>query len=353
MRLAICFFGFSLILSKYWPKHFKSLWKYYWILGLTFSLPFFFTFMLLMNQGSTMWHVNEIVGILVLTLFVNWPLFFLCIFLSVSSSLAAYFFNTGNLIISADVLAVVPTYISSLIFFILLMNNKNKIDIEKIELVKSLSYIIAHELRTPLATMQNCHYVLERDIKDEYKTDGIRKTLSLIDTTLSNTNLFIDILLRKTKNFDYLAKTNIKLKDTIDVSIKNYPSTNKDIITNNVDNAYIVYADPSLITHIMYNLIQNALTSIKQKGKGLIYINSYHSDKYIYITFKDTGLGISKRNKNKIFTSFFTDTRYGTGLGLYFCKTAMETIGGNISCKSVEGEYTEFTLKFPKVSSKD
>jgi signal transduction histidine kinase len=361
MRAIIGFFGISLILYKYWSPYCKTISQYYWILGLTFALPFFFTFMLLMNQSATMWYVNEIVGILVLTLFVNWPLFFMCTSIGICSSLLAYYFNTGSIIILPNMISVIPSYIGSLIFFVLLMDNKNKIDKAKMVMVRALSYIIAHELRPPLATIKNCHYILNEDIEENYGTESSKNALRSIENTIYNTNLFIDILCKKTQNlnnkyFENIEHSIISAKEVIEESIKNYPNTYKDKITieNYIKDSCIIKSDYAMLTHIIYNLLDNSIFALKQKRKGgNILINSESNNKYIFITFRDNGLGIPKNKIKKIFECFYTDKRNGTGLGLYFCKTAMEAMDGNISCKSVEGEYTEFTLKFPKVSSKD
>ncbi|MFP6817049.1 MAG: ATP-binding protein [Pseudomonadales bacterium] len=51
----------------------------------------------------------------------------------------------------------------------------------------------------------------------------------------------------------------------------------------------------------------------------------------------------------QIFERFYTTTQtgQGAGIGLSFCNMVMESIGGSISCESVQGEYTRFTLNFP------
>ena len=48
-----------------------------------------------------------------------------------------------------------------------------------------------------------------------------------------------------------------------------------------------------------------------------------------------------------IFDWFYAHTRHGTGIGLAFCKTVIESFGGTIVCDSIEGEYTTFILKLP------
>ena len=63
-------------------------------------------------------------------------------------------------------------------------------------------------------------------------------------------------------------------------------------------------------------------------------------------------MGISVNVLKSLFQSFHSHSKSGTGLGLAFCKMTMESYGGNITCNSKEGEYTEFVLSFPKLAKK-
>src|SRR5262249_32445026 len=52
-----------IILAKLWPKPLKRFFPLYWYLSLIFALPFFFTYMLLMNSGSTVWLLSTLVAL--------------------------------------------------------------------------------------------------------------------------------------------------------------------------------------------------------------------------------------------------------------------------------------------------
>jgi signal transduction histidine kinase len=353
-RLVIGIFGASLIISKYWPISLQDYWKYYWIVGIILSLSYFFIFMLLMNQNSPIWYVNTIVGIGELALFTSWFLFFICLFIGMITGIIAFFICSPEIFFSSYMVSILPTYFTSLLFFILLMNNKNKIDSVKLDMAKSLVFIVAHELRTPLATIKNCNFVISKYINNNCKSESIIESVSLINDTLNDTNLFIDILCKKTQNLNdfYLENLqihNICLKNTIDKAIHSIPKTYREkiSITNYIDESIIINADSHLFTYVIYNLLDNSIAALHTNKFGNIDIRADINDNFISIKFKDNGIGISKIKLNKIFERFFTDKRNGTGLGLYFCKMAVESMGGSISCSSIEGEYTEFTLNFP------
>lgn len=88
-----------------------------------------------------------------------------------------------------------------------------------------------------------------------------------------------------------------------------------------------------------------------QLNKGNIQIWLERGNKYNELHFRDTGQGISADILPKIFDLFFTRTYHGSGIGLALCKTVMRRCGGKIECVSVEKEFTEFTLFFPKLSN--
>jgi two-component system, CAI-1 autoinducer sensor kinase/phosphatase CqsS len=351
MRIAVIFFGFTLLIFKYLPHSIHKYFQYYWIISLTFSLPIFFTFMLLMNQQSIIWYVNGLLSIVILTLFVNWVLFFLMILIGSCIGSFLYYINMDSFIVNDVTLSVLPSYVGSILFFLFLMNKKSKLDNEKIKLLQSSSQTLAHEIRTPLATISNHCYIINDKLNKNQKPDVINN-IQTIENTVNNISIFLDIFLRKTNDFTNIKCSNIlvnPLINEISSNMKSIYDFGKENILIDVKQSIKVYADYTLLTHILYNILQNSINSLKTKGGGNIEIKAFLQDKNTYIVIKDNGCGISKKNISQVFNLFFTTSEYGNGLGLYFCKNAMESMGGSISCKSVEGEYTEFVLKFPKV----
>jgi len=103
--------------------------------------------------------------------------------------------------------------------------------------------------------------------------------------------------------------------------------------------------DALLCQHVLWNLLKNALRAIHAAGKGEVLIQFEQGEAHNLLSFKDTALGISAENIGKIFAPHYTTG--GCGLGLAFCKVAMQTFGGDIRCESKVGEYARFVLSFP------
>ncbi len=115
--------------------------------------------------------------------------------------------------------------------------------------------------------------------------------------------------------------------------------------------ALTVYADPSKFEQIMYNLLSNA-TKFTHDG-GSIDVFSEKEGEMVRVMVRDTGIGISEENLDKIFNPFvqidssMKRSFEGTGLGLALVKKFVEMHGGNIRVESKLGEGTAFTFELP------
>jgi signal transduction histidine kinase len=81
----------------------------------------------------------------------------------------------------------------------------------------------------------------------------------------------------------------------------------------------------------------------------VIEVSTIKSDGHVEIVVKDNGIGISKKNEEKIFQPFFTtkSAGEGTGLGLSLAYDIIKAHGGEIRVESKEGERTIFTIHLP------
>ena len=111
-------------------------------------------------------------------------------------------------------------------------------------------------------------------------------------------------------------------------------------------------ADPEDLDIIFNNLISNAVKYNRFGGNVDIIIDS--TDNEIIITFSDTGYGISKTDKENLFTEFMriknerTKNITGSGLGLSIVKQVIELYHGTIMVDSTLDVGTIFTVRLPK-----
>lgn len=111
---------------------------------------------------------------------------------------------------------------------------------------------------------------------------------------------------------------------------------------------YIVSIDKGKIQQVIYNLIDNAIKF--SNNNSTIYINIQNKNDKIFVSIKDTGIGIPKDCQSKIWDRFYkTDLsrgkdKTGSGLGLAITKEIIKSHGEHINVISTEGVGTEFTF---------
>ena len=238
---------------------------------------------------------------------------------------------------------------------------------------------IAHEIRTPLMSIALMGDSLDffistliHDYPDLWK-DSPRKATSLqyiqklpknFAEITKSMNHFVDMALMKVspeKSKKYELKP-MQIKENVQMVIDAYPfkkidddKNERDLVHINILDNFTFNGDETLFRHLIYNLMKNAIYFVRKANKGEIFIEAIagkstdqNPNPMNYLYFKDTGPGIPEENLQHLFKAFFSRSQNGTGVGLSLCKSIMNEFGGNISCESVEGEFTKFVMEFPK-----
>jgi two-component system CAI-1 autoinducer sensor kinase/phosphatase CqsS len=178
-----------------------------------------------------------------------------------------------------------------------------------------------------------------------------------MEIEVEQSNGIIDMLLMNAKPLK-INPTDFEICSisyAIDETLKRYPFSigEKELISWESTNDFLYKGKNLLTIHVLFNLIKNSIYYIMEAGRGHIEISilpaTNNESKYNFLRFRDTGSGIDAKVLPHIFDKFFSDTYHGYGIGLAFCKMVLRGYGGDITCQSIKGEYTEFMLMFPKV----
>jgi signal transduction histidine kinase len=110
-----------------------------------------------------------------------------------------------------------------------------------------------------------------------------------------------------------------------------------------------IFADRDLVLRVLTNLLDNAVKFTERKGR--IALSAERTEDEVVFTVADTGIGIPLEYRQRIFDRF---TRLenangvkGTGLGLAFCKLAVEAHGGRIWVESEVDQGSQFKFALP------
>ncbi|MBU8891347.1 MAG: tetratricopeptide repeat-containing sensor histidine kinase [Bacteroidales bacterium] len=218
-----------------------------------------------------------------------------------------------------------------------------------------LFQIIAHDLRSPLISMESITQLIPYWV-EEQDFDSLSKLSKTLEISVNNVLSLIDNLLNWALNqqgeFPYKPE-NIDLKEnlaeTIDVyrpiaEIKNIDlkfTFSKDIM---------VFADRNMLFTVMRNLLNNAVKFTPEKGEIVVGIDS--NQQFAKIWVKDSGIGIPTEKKKMIFElanghGGGTKGETGKGLGLFFCKEFVKINNGDIYIESEKGKGTAITFTLP------
>lgn len=214
---------------------------------------------------------------------------------------------------------------------------------------------ISHELRTPMTTISGfVDGVLDGTIppeKQEYYLSIVSKEVHrlsrLVTAMLNMSRIDKQTLKLQPKEFDLtelVGQTLLSFETRIE-------EKHLTIHALEDSDACRLQADEDLIGQVIYNLIDNAIKFTPKEGT--ITVSVKKQDTQNIFTIRNTGEGISSQEMRRIFDRFYKsdhsrslDTT-GAGLGLFIVKSVINMHHGEITVRSVEKEYTEFTFWLP------
>jgi len=213
---------------------------------------------------------------------------------------------------------------------------------------------MSHELRTPLNAiigysellMDECGALIATEICDDLKRIHLAGTqlLNLVNDVLDISKIEAGKVELYLEQFDLIQMLN----GVISILEPLLNKSGNQLHTNFLQDSLIIHSDITKMRQILFNLINNA---IKFTNNGIIDIKiQQFNTKKIKIDVKDTGIGISEEQQQKLFVPFnqadnSTTRKYGgTGLGLVISLRFAEMLGGVIEIDSQKGIGSTFSL---------
>jgi len=228
-----------------------------------------------------------------------------------------------------------------------LLHNLQKINTELDRFVYSAS----HDLRAPIASLIGLMN-LAKGTDDAHE---IKELLKLGEKVLAQ----LDIFIKEIADYSRNTKANIEIEpielqgffqDILD-HYKFYDDSMQIEKTIEVEENLKITSDKSRLRAILNNLVSNAIRySDLDKPTPFLKLSAKTSENEIIIKVADNGRGILAEHLNKIYDMFYraTDSKTGSGLGLFIVKETVEKLGGKISVESHYATGTTFTLCFPQ-----
>ena len=275
-----------------------------------------------------------------------------------SASLGIISRSINMYVFVANVLIMLVIVISSMLFASIMIrnlaNSKKKI-IEQNNSLQAINagldkfvYNVTHDLRSPVASMVGLIDLIE----DETDTQTIREYTLMMKESLEKQDQFITEMLAFIKSkHTGVAKQECSLETIVDnvIALNRWRNGKgvkiyKEIKLRNIE------SDALKLQVILNNLVSNSIKySDAKKPEQWVKVKTYRSGTGAVIEVEDNGLGILKKDQERIFDKFYLsgDNKRSSGIGLYLVKDAVTQLHGKIEVQSEPGVSSTFMISIP------
>jgi len=225
----------------------------------------------------------------------------------------------------------------------------------KISELETFSYGIAHDLRSPLVSIEGFSRELREDMQNQ-KVENMQEDIRLLESGVRKMHGFLDRTLEYSRAGQLIKRNkNVSFSKIVKEVITEFNGQISSIgaTVSLADRFPRVYADRTRIIQVLTNLIQN---SIKYRDKTVplkIEIGHYSSANEVVFFVRDNGLGMDASEVEKLFDLFYRGTAdgEGSGIGLPIVKKIIEAHGGMIWAQQGQsGKGTAMCFTLPKQS---
>ena len=264
-----------------------------------------------------------------------------------------FYQRMGILLLSTSLLILFV--ISCIIYQIRIIARMNKI----FQIREDFTYAMIHDMKTPLSSIFTALYFLHSgrlDNKPETKEKYYTIAENEVDHLLTLTNKVLTLSKLESHKLE-MNREDVQLEPIVEnLTVKFTAKAQKPVRFTADLKAPMVYADKEYLEEVLSNLIDNAIKYSKPEGVD-IRIRSELNEKYTVVKVHDNGLGISEADQRTIFNKYERaaagrkknkNRPSGFGLGLNFVQQVMHAHEGKVFVTSIEGEFTEFALYFPR-----
>ena len=205
--------------------------------------------------------------------------------------------------------------------------------------------MIGHDIRNPLQSITGAVYLMKDEIAtlpDNESKQNLQENINLIEQQTDYISKIVADLQDYAKKLCPEIKA-YKLQDIVEESLSMIKIPENIQITSKIPpDTPKVKTDLAYIKRTLINLFTNSIQAMPKGGK--IAITSTETEGKIHLNLYDTGNGIPKDVREKIFKPLFTTKSKGQGFGLAFCKRLMEAQNSTITFTSEQGNGTTFTI---------
>lgn len=218
---------------------------------------------------------------------------------------------------------------------------------ERIQVWSHTAQKIAHEIKTPLASIKLNLKALKKRLEKESKTDyEINDDIKTINQQIDRIKVLTSSFLKITN----LEKSSIglyPLGELINAAIEKFHGYLSESVNISIDETVKeinIRFDKNQFVEVIQIILENAIDALQGSGEIRIAVEEKTSAT-VELSITDFGKGIDSKNIQKVFDPYFTTKKDGTGLGLAFAKKIIEDNNSSIEIESEFGKWTKVKIK--------
>ena len=271
----------------------------------------------------------------------------------------SYIFSSIRFMIPSVVFTIV--LLITFIFTIVIIFRQKRYTEIKNDFINNMT----HELKTPIASISLAAQMLND--KSINKSEAMMQHLGGVINDESKRLRFLVEKVLQMSMFDrkkaVYNKKRLDLNEMVENAAHSFSlrveHTGGKIYTEIEAVDSTIYVDETHFQNVVFNLMDNAVKYRKQESPLDIYIKTWNEGNKLFLSIRDTGMGIKKENLKKIFEKFYRvhtgnlhDAK-GFGLGLAYVKKIVDLHKGEIHVESEYGKGTKFTISLPAIQNEE
>ena len=269
--------------------------------------------------------------------------------------MSSYIYSSIRFMIPSVVFTLV--LLVTFIFTIVVIFRQKRYSEIKNDIINNMT----HELKTPIASISLAAQMLND--KSVAKSEKMMEHLGgVINDETKRLRFLVEKVLQMSmfdKKKAVFKKKELDLNEMVENTAKSFSlrveHTGGKIYTEIEAIDSTMYVDEMHFQNVIFNLMDNAVKYRKMDKPLDVYLRTWNDDEHLYLSIRDTGLGIKKENLKKIFDKFYrvhtgnVHDAKGFGLGLAYVHKVVDLHGGEIKVESEYGKGTTFTIKLPVI----